>query len=137
MLTKQLGLTICLAVCLVGSAIGDLKIPKSNYHFPTARTFIFNPKSVPNPCERGEYRVKHRRDVNGKPYAVKVLPVKGADKELVPAVITSFMRWKFDVPVRDDWRDEYLAVEHENIFWSEPPCDCLPKCGDRYKLFCQ
>jgi len=134
---QRIGLTICLAVCLVGSAVSDLRISKGNYHLPTLRTFIFNPRSVPDPCVRREFRVKHRRDANGKPYAVEVLPMRGAEKELVPAVTKSFLRWKFSVPMRDDWRKEYLAVEHENTFWSEPPCNCLPKGGDKYKFFCQ
>jgi len=124
-------LRICLAICLLqllaSVAVADLKLSKDNYRHPILRTFIFNPDSFPNRCERREYNVRHRRDTGGKPYAIKVTPLNGAEEELIPAVAESFLRWRFAVPPIDDWKDEFLSNEHENVFWTKPPNDCPSK----------
>lgn len=133
----RLVLLVSVVAFLAYPAGSEINISKDNYRFPLKRTYIFNPISVSNPCERKEFRVTHRRDADGKPYDIDVTPVNGMDISLVPAVLESFQNWRFPVPVREDWKEEYLSVEHENKFWSEPPCDCLSKSEDRYKLRCE
>jgi hypothetical protein len=123
-------LLLVIALLLVaGKTSAELNIVK-DFRYPTLRTSIFNPQSLPNNCTRRDYRVLHRRDAEGRAYDIEVVPIGSAERELIPSVVDSFTRWRFKVPLKDDWRAEFLAMTHENVFWTMPPCECDASCDE-------
>jgi hypothetical protein len=114
---------------LWNTATAEVTIVK-DFRYPFVRTSIVNPQSLPNPCQRREYRVLHRRDSKGRPYDLEVTQIGDAELELIPSVIESFRRWRFKVPMSEDWKAEFLSIVHENTFQTSPPCDCNVPRGD-------
>ncbi len=123
-------LLLVIALLLVaGNTTAELNIVK-DFRYPILRTSILNPQSLPNNCTRREYRVLHRRDAEGRAYDIEVVPIGGAERELIPPVVDSFTRWLFEVPLKDDWRAEFLDMTHENVFLTTPPCECDDSCDE-------
>ena len=121
---------LAFALMLIGStAAAEVTIVK-DFRYPIFRTSILNPQSLPDPCERRDYRVLHRRDAEGRPYNLEVTPIGDAELDLISSVIESFYRWRFRVPIKDDWKAEFLSIVHENTFWTMAPCDCNASCED-------
>ena len=114
---------------VAGKTSAELHIVK-DFRYPILRTSIFNPQSLPNNCARRDYRVLHRRDAEGRAYDIEVVPMGGAETELIPSVVDSFTRWRFKVPFKDDWRAEFLDMTHENVFWTTPSCECDDSCDE-------
>jgi len=105
-----------------------------NLNLPTLRIAIYNPEFIDDQCRQREFLVKHRRGADGRPFAIKVFPLNGAEESLIPLVVDAFSEWEFLVPepIFEEQRAEYLSAEHENKVWTEPHCDCEPTCDKRY-----
>jgi len=118
-------LTVLALVACIGSrpAGAEIKIEK-DWQLPIIRVPFFNPKSLPNACVPRTYQIVHKRNAERKPYDIRVVPSAGAEVELVSAIEKAFRRWRFRVPGREDWRAEFLAMEHVNVMQTQPACGC-------------
>ena len=128
--------SLLLAIALMSiadTAAAEMNIVK-DFRYPILRTSILNPQSLPNPCVRREYRVLHRRDAEGRPYDLKVAPIRDAEMELIPSVIEAFYRWRFKVPIDDDWRAGKLLTD---CYWPKADAhwiDCSVQKNNKKEL---
>jgi hypothetical protein len=58
-----------------------------------------------------------------------ILRTSIVNAELLPSIVEAFYRWRFEVPIRDEWKAEFLSMTHENIFWTQAPCYCDDSCN--------
>jgi len=117
-------IVLALVACIGFRPAGaEIKIEK-DWQLPILRVPLFNPKSLSNPCVPRTYEILHKRNAEGKPYDIRVIPRASAEAELVSAIERTFRRWRFRLPGREDWRAEFLAMEQTNVLRTEPACGC-------------
>ena len=101
----------------------EMRIVK-DWRFPILRVNPRNPPSIANSCEPRFFLIRHRRDDQGRPFSITIEPIDHEDIDLLPIVELAFLRWRFKVPRKPEWKREFLDIEHQNLFFTMPSKSC-------------